>query len=67
MLVLSRRENERIILGDDIVITIVRINDDQIRIGIEAPRNIVIMREELQQTNEKLVKPDMQVPIRKAA
>ena len=67
MLVLSRRENERIILGDDIVITIVRINDDQIRIGIEAPRNIVIMREELQQTNEKLVETEMRVPMRKAA
>ena len=48
MLVLSRRENERIKLGDSIVVTIVRIAGDRVRIGIEAPPDVVVLREELE-------------------
>ena len=47
MLVLSRKETERLRLGDDIVLTIVRVSGDRVRLGIEAPQNIVILREEL--------------------
>lgn len=67
MLVLSRKEHERIILGDDIVLTVVRIGDDQVRIGIEAPRNVIIMREELHAKNEKEIEPSEKILIRKAA
>jgi len=48
MLVLSRRESERLRLGDSIVLTIVRINGDKVRLGIEAPADMLILREELE-------------------
>ena len=48
MLVLSRRERERIKIGDSIVITIVRVAGDKVRIGIEAPANVVVLRDELE-------------------
>jgi carbon storage regulator len=48
MLVLTRRIDERLLLGDDITITIVSIQGNAVRIGIEAPRNVPIIREELQ-------------------
>ncbi len=38
MLVLSRRESQSIMIGKDIVITVISIRGDQVRIGIEAPR-----------------------------
>ena len=47
MLVLSRKTNERILIGDDIAITIVRIGPNSVRIGIEAPKGMNILREEL--------------------
>lgn len=47
MLVLTRKLDEKIRIGDDIIITIVKINKDQIRIGIEAPDNVKIYREEI--------------------
>ena len=48
MLVLSRRENEQICLGDSIRVTVVRLSGDRVRIGIEAPSNVPILREELE-------------------
>jgi carbon storage regulator len=47
MLVLCRKQNERIMIGDDIVVTIAKIDRNQVRIGIEAPRNVRVFREEL--------------------
>lgn len=47
MLVLSRKERERIRLGDDIVITVVRLSGDRVRLGVEAPNDLVVLREEL--------------------
>lgn len=47
MLVLSRKPGERILIGDDIAITIVRIGPNTVRLGIEAPRQMNIVREEL--------------------
>jgi carbon storage regulator len=48
MLVLSRKESERIRLGDSIVLTIVRVSGDKVRLGIEAPPDILVLRDELQ-------------------
>ena len=48
MLVLSRKPGERILIGDDIAVTIVRIGPNNVRIGIDAPRSMNIVREELQ-------------------
>jgi carbon storage regulator len=47
MLVLTRKESERIQIGDDVVLTIVRIDGNKVRIGIEAPPHITIKRDEL--------------------
>ena len=47
MLVLSRKESERIKLGDSIVLTVVRVSGDKVRIGIEAPPELRVLREEL--------------------
>ena len=47
MLVLSRKESERIRLGDSIVITIVRVSGDKVRLGIEAPADVLVLRDEL--------------------
>ena len=48
MLVLSRKETQRIRLGDDIVITVVRIGGDKVRLGIEAPKDMLVLRDELE-------------------
>jgi carbon storage regulator len=47
MLVLSRKLNEKILLGDAIVVTVVAIRGNQVRLGIEAPRDVEIVRAEL--------------------
>ena len=61
MLVLSRKESEKIMLGDSIVLTIVRVSGDRVRLGIEAPSDMLILRKELDPadhvkpaTNEKV-------------
>jgi carbon storage regulator len=47
MLVLSRKLGERIVIGDNIVLTVVKIDRNQIRLGIEAPRDVAIYRDEI--------------------
>lgn len=47
MLVLSRKPGERILIGDDVAVTIVRIGPNTVRLGIDAPREMNIVREEL--------------------
>lgn len=47
MLVLTRRTDERIMIGDDIVITIVETRPDKVRIGIDAPKEVPVYREEV--------------------
>ena len=48
MLILSRKKDEKIIIaGEEIVITVVEIRGDKVRLGIEAPRDIPIHREEV--------------------
>jgi len=48
VLVLSRRENERIRVGDSIVVTVVRVTGDRVRLGIEAPASVLVLRGELE-------------------
>jgi carbon storage regulator len=48
MLVLSRRETERIKLGDSIVVTVVKVAGDRVRLGIEAPSDVLVLRGELE-------------------
>lgn len=47
MLVLSRRKGESIKIGDNITVTIIDIRGDKIQIGVEAPRNISVHRDEI--------------------
>ena len=47
MLVLSRKLNEKIVINGDIVVTVVKIDRNQVRIGIDAPGHIPVYREEI--------------------
>jgi carbon storage regulator len=47
MLVLSRKVGERILIGDQIAVTIVRVSSGGVRIGIDAPPELAVVREEL--------------------
>lgn len=47
MLILSRRKNQSIIIGDDIMIVVIEIRGDRVRIGIEAPETVAIHRKEV--------------------
>lgn len=54
MLVLSRKIGERIWIGEDISITVVRITGGGVRLGIEAPHELPVVREELKKRLEEL-------------
>ncbi len=47
MLILSRKTNEKIMIGDDISLTIIEIRGDQVKIGIEAPKSVKVFRQEV--------------------
>ncbi|TFB59501.1 carbon storage regulator [Cryobacterium sp. TMT1-62] len=47
MLVLTRKQGEKILIGDDIVITVLDVRGDSIRIGVDAPRGVRIQRDEV--------------------
>lgn len=47
MLVLTRKLMERLYIGDDVCITVVRLEGGQVRLGIEAPREVAVVRAEL--------------------
>jgi carbon storage regulator len=49
MLVLTRRVGESILIGDDVVVTVIELNRDQVRLGIRAPRSVTVHREEIYQ------------------
>lgn len=49
MLVLSRRIGETLIIGDEIKITVLGISGNQVRVGIDAPKNISVHRQEVYQ------------------
>ena len=48
MLILTRKKNETIHIGEDILITIVRVSGSSVRIGVSAPRELPVLRIELQ-------------------
>lgn len=59
MLVLSRREQEQIKLGDSIVVTVVRVSGDRVRLGIHAPPEVVVLRGELERREAESVAPPL--------
>ncbi|HEV2972763.1 MAG TPA: carbon storage regulator [Pirellulales bacterium] len=62
MLVLSRKVNEQILIGDAIKITILRVRGDAIRVGIEAPREVQVRRSELPPLPQSPAAPRPQRP-----
>jgi len=62
MLVLSRHRDESIMIGDDVVVTIVDIRGDKVRLGIDAPQSIPVHRQEvyeaIQRENRKASQTD---------
>lgn len=73
MLILSRNKGQKIMIGDNVVLSVLEINGDQVRIGVEAPSNITIYREEIfeaiQQQNKEAMEfdEDIQTILRQAA
>jgi len=53
MLVLSRKQDEKIIIGDSITLMVISIQGDKVRLGIEAPKNVSIHREEVYQAIQR--------------
>jgi len=47
MLVLTRKPNQAIVIGDDVRIVVVSVDRDQVRIGVEAPRSVTVHRAEV--------------------
>lgn len=47
MLVLTRRKDESIVIGDEIIVTILAVEGDKVKLGIDAPRRISVLRREL--------------------
>ena len=47
MLILTRRVGEKLIIGDDIIVTILSLKGNQIRVGIDAPREVEVHRQEV--------------------
>ena len=51
MLVLSRKKREQIVIGENIIITVVEVRGDKVRLGIEAPREVPIHRRDAENRN----------------
>lgn len=47
MLILTRRAGERVVIGDDVLVTVMEVNGQTVRLGIEAPKGLAIYREEI--------------------
>ena len=62
MLVLTRKINEKIVIGDDIEIVLVDITNDQVKIGINAPRNVKVHRWEVYEEIQKENREAAQMP-----
>ena len=70
MLVLSRKKDERIIIGDQITVMVIEIRGDKVRLGIDAPKEVTVHREEVyeairreQQANLSAVDPVENSPL----
>jgi len=66
MLILSRKIDEKVVIGDDIIISIVEIRGDQVRIGIDAPKKVKVFRQEvydaIKAENKAAIKSNVKIP-----
>jgi carbon storage regulator len=53
MLVLTRKKGESIVIGDNVTVKVISVDGDQVKIGIEAPRNVEIHRQEVYEAIQK--------------
>ncbi|MBU5591107.1 carbon storage regulator CsrA [Clostridium sp. MSJ-4] len=65
MLVITRKKNDSILIGEDIEITVVKIDDGSVKLAISAPKNVKILRKELynevMEENKKAIEFDMDI------
>jgi carbon storage regulator len=66
MLVLSRTRDESIIIGDNIVVTVVDVRGDKVRLGIEAPREVSVHRREIYEAIQRENKQAAQIQLDQA-
>ena len=62
MLVLSRKKNESIVINNDITIVVVEIRGDKVRLGVEAPKEIPVHRQEVYDAIRRVEKPETTPP-----
>ena len=71
MLIIARKQGEKITIGNDTVITLLEIKDNQVRVGIEAPRHITVHRQEvydrIKKANQASAQIDLSVMLEAAA
>lgn len=67
MLVLSRKKNESIVINDDITIVVVEIRGDKVRLGIEAPKEVPVHRNEVYEAIRRNVEIDRAADTKNAA
>ena len=62
MLILTRRTGESVRIGDNVEVTVMAVNGSQVRIGIKAPRNIAVDREEIAERKQREREPAQRAP-----
>ena len=67
MLILTRKLNEKLVIGDGIIVSIIEVRGDQVKIGIEAPKTVKVFRQEvydaIQEQNRLAAGSPMQLPL----
>ena len=67
MLILSRKINEKIMIGDDISVSIIEIRGDQVRIGVDAPKSVKVFRQEvfdaIKAENKAAAQSNVELPV----
>ncbi|MEZ6128020.1 MAG: carbon storage regulator CsrA [Planctomycetaceae bacterium] len=63
MLVLSRKKDEKIVIGDNITLMVIEIRGDKVRLGIDAPRDVTVHREEIYEA----IKRESDAPAKEAS
>ncbi|MCL2801434.1 MAG: carbon storage regulator CsrA [Treponema sp.] len=67
MLILSRKIDEKVVIGDDITISIIEIRGDQVRLGIDAPKKVKVYRQEvydaIKSENKAAIKSAVKIPV----
>ncbi len=66
MLILTRKTNEKVVIGDGIVVSVVEVRGDQVKLGIEAPRSVKVYRQEvylaIQEENRRAADSALDLP-----